>query len=1608
MFGAGFVKKGVLVYLLLAVLALLALGASSVSAASCCLNPNAIERVCASTDVSLSECCPSPPSDYPRFYTGIEKSQQTCSNLYFRQGQGCSGVDECVVGCCCPDGTVRVKSACSGSSVYYPTEAGKKCDQLCREKAAPSGTVTPPGAGTPPISGTIPTRSGKVGSTGFRISAKGENSPEMQLWLDGRQVQKWSVGDGWFTYTAQADYSLGQEVDVVFPNGDEPVFDKLVVQSFVNKEGNVAWNRVCKIKGFLDWGYDESSCESPWRRVDLAAEEFKNSRGADLASYDKTFSGFDTFIFDSSDGTKKILQSFVHKDGWRAWNRVCNYDENDDHGFSHKPDGCTAWNFVNLKDEDFSDSLGGKLADSEKTFYGFDDYIFDSSDGTKKIVQSFVHHDGWRAWNRVCTLDGSFHAYNQASCEQVWRFVDLSMEEMTYADGSVIPREDHRFAGFDVYSFDGNDGKKHLVQTFVHKDGKRSWRRICDVDPEDAHGFSHKPDGCSRWYLYELDKYDMRDGSGNPLQSASRAFQGFDSFVFDYNTGKKRVLQVSNVYIAPPAGMSLDNLPPNVIYDKGKNSDAMDGRDIVSSAEHSELQGIMPWSGALRIFVQDFACSNGKFDYNMETDTDCGLRCGKCPINKACLSKADCQSNFCNQGKCAVFSSCLNNVQDSGETGLNCGGPCPPCETGSPCKEYRDCSTGYCSVSSGSSSGVCSIPSCTDGVINGRESDIDCGGTCGGCKYNQRCGSPLDCRRGMCANLVCAASCYDGEKNADETGIDCGGSCPNGCANDDECRVSADCQSNYCNPSLLKCERPECSAANPCPSGKICDNSRCVRHCNNNQKDGSESDVDCGGSCVKCVLGQKCNSYSDCRTKYCSGSNICTVEHCSNGVKDGTESDVDCGGSCIKCYTGKNCDSITDCGAGLDCISKKCVKIESPKVELLNVFPDIIEEDESIQVLVKRNAYANVISPYLNDEELWSTLKWGYESVEGESLVVLDNALQKFSPGDYTLAVEGWNCPVGVGGVKCTPGNKEVYKGKVKILPKSVYAYLDAPQEIIEGTLFAILVTTDPRIVDAEIGLDILDSRSKVIANVKMFNDGKHGDFSPQDNIHGGVWNSAKTPPESYYIRATLSGNLAGSKILKTYIRTFRIVSSGVCEDLIPGNDASADRVNFVFVGIGYESKESFLKYAQMAVDPSGSNYGLLSVEPFTSNRNKMNFYAVYGGNHFDEKLFTVDAFRLFGLCPYSNKLMVVLVNGNIYPGFAIGDQAYIRIYDYCMADGKYRPYCKNVPIKNDCEENRRAYYDRGLDDYNDDGILDQVDLEIFKACHRTFQCDRGITCIPAASDNKVVVHEIGHSFGRLADEYAIKGASIQYSIPNCYVGGAKVECREKAPWNGLIGYGCGEEGTVDCEKGTPLYSLEVDCHEGCGLKEIGAFRSVYTSIMSCLECGTYDFGLWNKKLLTDKLNKFSGASCSDGIKNGGESDTDCGGSCSVKCGLNKACRTATDCESGNCGSAGKCSVNPCNDGIKNGDETDTDCGGPCVSCAQGKLCRFSTDCATGYCNPYTTPNKCATVCTNGAFDGFESDVDCGGNCLKCSNGKSCSENNDCISGLCGADKKCH
>lgn len=143
------------------------------------------------------------------------------------------------------------------------------------------------------------------------------------------------------------------------------------------------------------------------------------------------------------------------------------------------------------------------------------------------------------------------------------------------------------------------------------------------------------------------------------------------------------------------------------------------------------------------------------------------------------------------------------------------------------------------------------------------------------------------------------AHCTDDTQSDGETDLNCGGEC-------EPCPLGAGC-----------------AASRDCAEGECIDGVCQEAGCMNGARDGSESDVDCGGSCdKKCVTGQNCNRASDCESGVCQEGR-CLEATCTDGVRNGTESDVDCGADCGGCEDGKNCRTSRDCLSN-DCIDGVC------------------------------------------------------------------------------------------------------------------------------------------------------------------------------------------------------------------------------------------------------------------------------------------------------------------------------------------------------------------------------------------------------------------------------------------------------------------------------------------------------------------------------------------------------------------------------------------------------------------------------------------------------------------------------------------------------------
>lgn len=149
-----------------------------------------------------------------------------------------------------------------------------------------------------------------------------------------------------------------------------------------------------------------------------------------------------------------------------------------------------------------------------------------------------------------------------------------------------------------------------------------------------------------------------------------------------------------------------------------------------------------------------------------------------------------------------IVASCSDGIKNGEEIGVDCGGPCPSCF------------------------------SCVDGILNGNETGIDCGGDCIPC-----------------------STCVDGIQNGNETGVDCGGDCPS------------------------------------CPT------------CTDGVQNGDETGVDCGGSSCPVCTTPGCTDPNAHNYNSAADEDDGSCETCTDGVMNGDETGIDCGGVlCAPCY----------------------------------------------------------------------------------------------------------------------------------------------------------------------------------------------------------------------------------------------------------------------------------------------------------------------------------------------------------------------------------------------------------------------------------------------------------------------------------------------------------------------------------------------------------------------------------------------------------------------------------------------------------------------------------------------------------------------------------
>ncbi len=134
----------------------------------------------------------------------------------------------------------------------------------------------------------------------------------------------------------------------------------------------------------------------------------------------------------------------------------------------------------------------------------------------------------------------------------------------------------------------------------------------------------------------------------------------------------------------------------------------------------------------------------------------------------------DCVAEQCDGSGNVTVTNEPSDTPCSTEGGAVCdgSGTCVPCSTD------EQCSPEVCI------NGQCVEPTCDDGLTNGDETDVDCGGPCPPCPLSAACLRASDCVQGVCA----CGTCYDRAVQCGNGNIDPPETCDDGnLVNDDGC-----------------------------------------------------------------------------------------------------------------------------------------------------------------------------------------------------------------------------------------------------------------------------------------------------------------------------------------------------------------------------------------------------------------------------------------------------------------------------------------------------------------------------------------------------------------------------------------------------------------------------------------------------------------------------------------------------------------------------------------------------------------------------------------------------------------------------------------------------
>jgi hypothetical protein len=336
---------------------------------------------------------------------------------------------------------------------------------------------------------------------------------------------------------------------------------------------------------------------------------------------------------------------------------------------------------------------------------------------------------------------------------------------------------------------------------------------------------------------------------------------------------------------------------------------------------------------------------------------------------------------------------------------------------------------------------------------------------------------------------------------------------------------------------------------------------------------------------------------------------------------------------------------------------------------------------------------------------------------------------------------------------------------------------------------------------------------------VTLYDDGKHGDGLKGDGVYGNVlWYAATNVSAKEYNVLVEAKDVKGNTITS---KAPFAVTEDACKELVAGyNTPSSNRINLVFVGINFDSLEDFRNAAEQGLDSNGTFGGLFSQEPFASNKDKFNFWYIQQIGTSEVKAMTTflnDESAGYNLINTANKLSALC--------------AFNNKFTIALSTGQ------------------RGFASSPL------AVVSALDTIRHKG---------------------EIIHEFGHSFGLLRDEYLYSDkkeyAGDSTMSSNLFLGTVE-QCNSKEnKWYDLYGDGCGVSGKADCVNSQKCNDdpdscrVEVACFEGADKYIKGVFRPGYNTVMRDPNGFDYKnfrhaYGSVNERLICDQIRNFTGSS---------------------------------------------------------------------------------------------------------------------------------------------------